>query len=150
MCLNNTSSERAAERDNISSSAALTELVFLFCTPPRGYDPLQVPTRRAMFLRGFQPLLPFQGFFCNRSVSLQRFISIRWGLFLRPCGTSFMVGTYFPGVKTPGYILPSLRDLNIVLPVLHRLSQKPHRGVRNPGAGFQPRGLRTPHTIKVP
>ena len=56
-------SERAADGTDISPSAALTELAFLFCTPTRGYGPLQAPTHRAMFLRDFQPLMPFQGWF---------------------------------------------------------------------------------------
>ena len=33
------------------------------------------------------------------------------GIFLRPYGTLFMGGTYFPGLKRTGCTLPSLRDL---------------------------------------
>ncbi len=138
MCLNKTSSERAAERDNISSFAALSELVFLFCTPPRGYGPLQGPTRRAMFLRGFQPLLPFQGcFFCNCSVVLQRLVSLCFLSFV-PLGLENHFANIIPWVETRGCVPVSLRDLKNNLPVLFRESPKPQRGVKNPARGFNP------------
>ena len=54
---------------------------------------------------------------------LHIFFLLSAGIFLRPYGTSFMEGTYFPGVETPGYIPSSLRDFHIALPVLYRLSE---------------------------
>ncbi len=60
-----------------------------------------------------------------------------------------MVGTYFPGVETPGYILPSLRDFihgwnifpGVAPPGKDYKKDKPHRGV-----GSQP-GVLTPGRI---